>query len=155
MSQNGVEVNDNSLGQTSQGSESLNNQGSNPINSNTDSTDDEDDDDDNEDNDNTAALPVNNTPVSSTSTTPNKVSKVDLAKHNKQTDCWVGYNGKVYDISTFLPKHPGSAGAIAPYCGTADEFKKAFERKHGTSKVSTLMKVGVFIGDFDVMGEIK
>ena len=38
--------------------------------------------------------------------------------------------------------------------GSADEFKNAFERKHGTSKVSLLMKVGTFIGDFDVMGSL-
>lgn len=83
------------------------------------------------------------------------VSKEELALHNKQSDCWVAYDGKVYDITSFLPNHPGSAGAIAPYCGTSDEFKKAFEKQHGTSKVKTLMRVGVFMGDFDVMGDLQ
>ena len=96
----------------------------------------------------------NSNPVKAESTKKNKVTKTELSKHNKQSDCWVGYNGKVYDITTFLPKHPGSAGALSPYCGTSDEFKQAFEKKHGTSKVNKLMKVGVFIGDLDIAGDI-
>lgn len=83
-----------------------------------------------------------------------KISLALLSKHDSVNDCWVAYNGKVYDISSYLPRHPGSSAAIAPSCGTADEFKNAFEGKHGTNKVSSLMNVGVLIGDFDVIGEI-
>lgn len=81
------------------------------------------------------------------------ISTQDLAKHNSQSDCWVVYNGKIYDITSYLPRHPGTAGRIAPYCGTTD-FQQAFTRQHGTSKVSLLMKVGTFIGDFDVVGNL-
>lgn len=83
-----------------------------------------------------------------------KISLSELSKHNSQQDCWVAYDGKVYDITSFLPRHPGSAAAIAPYCGTSDEFTQAFTKQHGTSKVGMLMKVGTFIGDFDVMGNL-
>ena len=83
-----------------------------------------------------------------------KISLSDLARHNKEIDCWVGYDGKVYDITSFLPGHPGSAGAIIPYCGTSKEFADAFTKKHGTSKVSKLMKVGVLIGDFQIKGGV-
>ena len=61
-----------------------------------------------------------------------------LATHNTETDCWVGYDGKVYDITAFLPVHKGGAGKIAPFCGTASGFAAAFEGKHGMSKVSVL-----------------
>ena len=83
-----------------------------------------------------------------------KISLDILAEHNKESDCWVGYEGKVYDITSFLPKHPGSAAAIAPNCGTSEEFTKSFTKKHGTSKVSMLMKVGTLMGDFEVLGDI-
>jgi len=81
----------------------------------------------------------------------NIVTNSQLSGHNSKTDCWVSYNGKVYDITSFLPNHPRSSKTIEPYCGTADEFKKAFEKQHGTSKVKNLMKVGVLIGDFDII----
>ncbi len=83
------------------------------------------------------------------------ITRKELAKHNSLGDCWVSYNGKVYDLTSYLPNHPGSAAAIAPYCGTAEEFKVAFEKQHGTSKVSVLMKFGTFIGDFQVVGSLN
>ena len=78
----------------------------------------------------------------------------ELSNHDSKSDCWVAYDGKVYDITSFLPKHPGSSARIEPYCGTADEFKQAFEKQHGKSKVSNLMRMGVLMGDFDVMGNV-
>ncbi len=83
-----------------------------------------------------------------------KINLILLSKHNSVNDCWISYGGKVYDISSYLPKHPGSSGAISPFCGTANDFKNAFEQKHGTKMVSALMNVGVLIGDFDILGEI-
>ena len=74
------------------------------------------------------------------------VSLADLATHNSLGNCWVGYKGKAYDISSFLPNHPGKPQMILPYCGTAKEFEAAFTKKHGTKKVALLMKVGAFMG---------
>jgi cytochrome b involved in lipid metabolism len=81
----------------------------------------------------------------------NKISLTDLSKHDSASDCWVSYKSKVYDITSYLSRHPGSPEKIIPYCGTSTEFENAFTQKHGTSKVSLLMKVGTFIGDFDVI----
>jgi hypothetical protein len=76
-------------------------------------------------------------------TQPGVISRAELAKHGTQSDCWIGYKGTVYDITNWLPRHPGSAGAIAPFCGTADEFAAAFNRQHGTSREGKLQKEGV------------
>ncbi|POW08781.1 hypothetical protein PSTT_07266 [Puccinia striiformis] len=38
----------------------------------------------------------------------------DLTKHNSSNDCWVSYQGKVYNISSFLPDHPGGDGLTTP-----------------------------------------
>ncbi|MGV8142053.1 MAG: cytochrome b5 domain-containing protein [Candidatus Pacearchaeota archaeon] len=83
-----------------------------------------------------------------------KITSSQLSSHNKKTDCWVAYDGKVYDVTSFLPKHPGSAAAITPFCGTSDGFSKAFTNEHGTSKVSNLMRVGTLMGDFDIVGTV-
>jgi cytochrome b involved in lipid metabolism len=85
----------------------------------------------------------------------NKVNINELSKHNTSSDCWIAYDNKVYDITSFLPRHLGTSERILPYCGTKDEFTDAFIKKHGTTKVEMLMKVGVFIGDFDVIGSLE
>lgn len=78
---------------------------------------------------------------------PSGISLSELAVHNERADCWVGYKGKVYDITDFVPKHPGGASKIMPYCGTASEFEKAFTKQHGTSQVGELVKEGTLMGD--------
>jgi cytochrome b involved in lipid metabolism len=35
------------------------------------------------------------------------ISMQEVAKHNKMNDCWVAIHGKVYNVSDFLPEHPG------------------------------------------------
>ena len=78
-----------------------------------------------------------------------KISSANLTKHNLKSDCWVGYKGKVYDLTAWLPKHPGSSAAIEPYCGNSTEFEKAFSGKHGTSQVGTLLKESIYKGDLE------
>ncbi len=82
-----------------------------------------------------------------------KISLQQLSQHNKEGDCWLGYDGKVYDITSGSQGIP-SAAAIAPYCETEKEFTQAFISQHGTRKVSLLMKVGLFIGDFEIKGQM-
>jgi cytochrome b involved in lipid metabolism len=76
-----------------------------------------------------------------------KISLSDLSSHDTQSDCWIAYKGKVYDITSFLPKHPGSAAAITPYCGTSKEFEAAFSDQHGTSQVGKLIQESVLKGE--------
>ncbi len=144
MNQSRTLTNSNNAGGASQANKSLNSQGNIPSSADNEDNDGEDDD---------GQVPTAN-PGTTVNTTNNKVTTAELSKHNKESDCWVGYNNKVYDITTFLPNHPGSARTISPYCGTSAEFKKAFEAQHGINKVNMLMRLGVFIGDFDVVGNI-
>jgi cytochrome b involved in lipid metabolism len=106
----------------------------------------EDEDEDDEKGVSQSVPPVVNptpSPITSTPATGSGgISSATLALHNKQSDCWVGYQGVVYNITSWLPRHPGSAGAIAPYCGTSKEFTTAFTAQHGTSQVGRLKSQG-------------
>jgi len=66
------------------------------------------------------------------------ITLAQLAAHSTETDCWVGYDGKVYDITAYIPKHKNYQALIVPLCGSSDQFKAKFEGKHGLSKVGIL-----------------
>jgi len=40
-----------------------------------------------------------------------------VATHNNVNDCWLIISGQVYNVTNFIPIHPGGT-AIVPYCGT-------------------------------------
>lgn len=75
------------------------------------------------------------------------ISQAELSKHNSESDCWVAYGNEVYDITSFLPNHPGSPQAIIPYCGTSNNFENAFNAKHGANNSYKIPKVGTFKGN--------
>eukprot|EP00386_Alphamonas_edax_P011182 GDKI01035558.1.p2 GENE.GDKI01035558.1~~GDKI01035558.1.p2 ORF type:complete len:142 (-),score=40.70 GDKI01035558.1:307-732(-) len=57
----------------------------------------------------------------------NIISKEELAKHKADDDCWLALNGVVYDITEFLPEHPGSMMVVLDACGgdATTEFNDA------------------------------
>ncbi|XKT75200.1 MAG: cytochrome b5 domain-containing protein [Patescibacteria group bacterium UBA2103] len=79
------------------------------------------------------------------------ISEEDLAMHNSADDCWIAYKGTVYDVTDWLSKHPGGSAAIAQYCGTSEEFTKAFEGQHGEKQQNLLPEVGNFVGTLGVI----
>ncbi|UKZ73560.1 hypothetical protein TrVFT333_001207 [Trichoderma virens FT-333] len=48
----------------------------------------------------------------------------DVAKHNDEKSCWVIIHGKAYDVTEFLPEHPGGEEIILKYAGkdATEEF---------------------------------
>jgi cytochrome b involved in lipid metabolism len=103
---------------------------------------------------NTNVIVSNNSSQTLSLNSSNLISTVELSKHNLENDCWVVYKNEVYDLTSWLPRHPGSAGAILPYCGNLG-FEAAFIQQHGNSKASLFMKVAKFMGEFEVKGQIN
>lgn len=68
-----------------------------------------------------------------------------VAQHSSRSSCWSSINGSVYDLTSWIPKHPGGEQAILQLCGTDGSAK--FNGQHGgdSSKQAILtgFKVGV------------
>ena len=53
----------------------------------------------------------------------------EVAKHNSPDDCWLVIHGKVYDVTSFIPQHPGG-DIITQYCGK--DATEVFENRPGS-----------------------
>ena len=69
----------------------------------------------------------------STGTTPTSTAQTytlaDVTKHATQADCWTTVNGSVYNVTSWIAKHPGGAQAIIGLCGI--DGSDAFNGQHG------------------------
>lgn len=53
----------------------------------------------------------------------------DVAKHNSEQDCWLVIENKVYDVTSFIPVHPGGK-EILEGCGKDATSLFQGEREH-------------------------
>ncbi|KNE70046.1 hypothetical protein AMAG_15035 [Allomyces macrogynus ATCC 38327] len=71
----------------------------------------------------------------------------EVAKHNKPDDCWVVVDGKVYDVTKFLDKHPGGRKILLKHVGT--DATKAWMNFHNPIILETVgrkLQIGI-VGD--------
>lgn len=72
-------------------------------------------------------------------------SAEDVAEHNTSSDCWAIINSGVYDLTSWISRHPGGERAIEGLCGK--DGSAAFNGQHGggASQEAILveLKVGV------------
>ena len=54
-----------------------------------------------------------------------------LADHNTADNCWAAIGGNMYDLTQWIPRHPGGANRIVELCGT--DATIAFQRQHGNA----------------------
>lgn len=55
-----------------------------------------------------------NTPTTKASS----YTAAQVAEHKSQDDCWTIINDNVYDITAYIPRHPGGQDEILEACGT-------------------------------------
>lgn len=71
-----------------------------------------------------------------------------VAAHASVDDCWVIIEGKVYDITTYIPQHPTPAAVLLPWCGrdaTKGMRTKGYGREHSPTAWGLLeqLQIGV------------
>lgn len=58
--------------------------------------------------------PASNTRIPASNIT---LTKDVVALHNTSADCWMIVDNTVYNVTTYLPYHPGGPERIIPFCG--------------------------------------
>lgn len=82
---------------------------------------------------------------SSVPTVYNDYTMAQVAMHDNSQSCWSAIDGSVYDLTRWIPQHPGGSRAILSICGT--DGSVAFHGQHGTNpreeNVLDTFKIGV------------
>lgn len=71
----------------------------------------------------------------------------DVAQHSTGTDCWLIIDGKVYDVTPYIPFHPGGRNEIVSLCGT--DATSAFGGVGHSSGAQNLLQ-NYYVGDLAV-----
>jgi cytochrome b involved in lipid metabolism len=72
------------------------------------------------------------------------ITLAEVANHSDKASCWSVINGNVYDLTSWVPKHPGGEGAILVICGKDGSEK--FNGQHGGAAMQAQILVGFKIG---------
>ncbi|RXK37214.1 oxidoreductase [Tremella mesenterica] len=82
---------------------------------------------------------------------------VDVARHTSPASSWITYRGGVYDITHFLPDHPGGDDVVLKYAGTdvGGVMSDPGEHVHSRSAYEMLeeYKIGELGGDEKIVSE--
>lgn len=57
----------------------------------------------------------------------------EVKPHNSEDDCWLVIEGKVYDVSSYVERHPAPPSVLLPWCGgeaTEGMRTKGYGRDH-------------------------
>ncbi|HVV38952.1 MAG TPA: cytochrome b5-like heme/steroid binding domain-containing protein [Candidatus Paceibacterota bacterium] len=73
------------------------------------------------------------------------ISMEMVAGHNSAASCWSTINGKVYDLTSWINRHPGGPDAILSLCGK--DGSSAFNAQHGGQSRPANELAGFYIGD--------
>lgn len=84
------------------------------------------------------------TPKPVSTPAPNTFTLSDVRAHNSSASCWSIVNGNVYDLTSWIARHPGGERSIKGMCG--NDGTAAYSGQHGSSRrpaaALTLLKIG-------------
>lgn len=66
----------------------------------------------------------------------------EVIKHNNINSCWLISNNKIYDVTKYINKHPGSAKAILSKCGTEVTKDYNFHTKNTKNNIWKQYHIG-------------
>ncbi|KAK9324888.1 FMN-dependent dehydrogenase-domain-containing protein [Lipomyces orientalis] len=72
----------------------------------------------------------------------------EIAKHNTKESCWVIVHGKAYDVTEFLPEHPGGQKIILKYAGK--DATKEFDPIHPSDTLDKYLPASKHLGPVDM-----
>ncbi|KAG7876735.1 hypothetical protein KL938_004348 [Ogataea parapolymorpha] len=75
------------------------------------------------------------------------VPVAEFVKHNRPDDCWVAIRGQVYDMTEFLPHHPGGQSPIIRYSG--HDATELFEQLHPKGTIEKHLPKEKHLGQLD------
>jgi cytochrome b involved in lipid metabolism len=95
--------------------------------------------------DSTATTPDSTTSKTTTAPAPTgSHTLAEVATHKDAASCWSAINGNVYDLTAWVPKHPGGEEAILGICGIDGSAR--FNRQHGGKSLQAGILAGYKIG---------
>ncbi len=83
---------------------------------------------------------------SSTNNINNNYNTNDISIHNIAKDCWAIINNKVYDLTSYVYKHPAGPEQIIAICGK--DGSSLFDSQHGGNMKIEKMLSNFYKGDF-------
>lgn len=73
----------------------------------------------------------------------------EFLKHNSKEDCWIAINNKIYDVTDFIPNHPGGESPLITHAGY--DATKIYEKLHPKGTIEKFLPEenfkGFLIGD--------
>ena len=84
---------------------------------------------------------ISNTEQSSS--TKGTYTMTQISTHNSSQSCWSAINGGVYDLTSWISRHPGGKMAILMICGK--DGSSLFNTQHGGSN-----RIGSILNSFNI-----
>jgi L-lactate dehydrogenase (cytochrome) len=77
-----------------------------------------------------------------------KLSGDEVSKHDTRESCWVIIHGKAYDVTEFLPEHPGGPKIILKYAGK--DATEEFDPIHPPDTLDKYLDKAKHLGEVDM-----
>ncbi|KZT06828.1 uncharacterized protein LAESUDRAFT_725587 [Laetiporus sulphureus 93-53] len=74
----------------------------------------------------------------------------EVAQHNSASSCWIIIDNKVYDVTDFLPEHPGGEKIILKYAGR--DATAVYEPIHPEDALNKFLPLEKHLGSLDSSG---
>lgn len=84
----------------------------------------------------------------SNNTQRNKLTGEQVSSHNNRDTCWVIVHGRAYDVTEFLPEHPGGSKIILKYAGK--DATEAYEPIHPPDTLDKYLDKSKHLGEVDM-----
>jgi L-lactate dehydrogenase (cytochrome) len=85
---------------------------------------------------------------SNTQSKSNQLTGEEIAKHNSKESCWVIIHGRAYDVTEFMPEHPGGPKIILKYAGK--DATEEYEPIHPPDTLDKYLHKSRHLGEVDM-----